>query len=57
MDDDIVREIGDLLEDYAPDYNKLLVENPDYKKSITSDDGRIGHLRHHYAGRRGPSMA
>ena len=42
MDDDIVREVSDLLEDYAPDYYKLLVENPDYKKSITTDDGRIG---------------
>lgn len=38
MDDDIVREVSDLLEDYAPDYYKLLVENPDYKKSITTDD-------------------
>ncbi len=55
MDDDIVREIGDLLEDYAPDYNKLLVENPDYKKSITSDDGRIGIFATITQGSRGPS--
>ena len=57
MDDDIVREIGDLLEDYAPDYNKLLVENPDYKKSITSDDGRIGIFATITQGSRGPSAA
>ncbi len=55
MDDDIVREISDLLEDYAPDYNKLLVENPDYKKSISSDDGRIGIFATITQGSRGPS--
>ena len=55
MDDDIVLEVSDLLEDYAPDYNKLLVENPDYKKSITTDDGRIGIFATITQGSRGPS--
>lgn len=55
MDDDIVLEISDLLEDYAPDYNKLLTENPDYKKSITTDDGRIGIFATITEGSRGPS--
>ena len=55
MDDDVVLEVSDLLEDYAPDYNKLLVENPDYKKSITTDDGRIGIFATITQGSRGPS--
>lgn len=55
MDDEIVLEISDLLEDYAPDYYKLLTDNPDYKKSITTDDGRIGIFASITQGSRGPS--
>lgn len=55
MDDDIVLEITDMIEEYAPDYNKLLTENPDYKKSITTDDGRIGIFASITQGSRGPS--
>lgn len=55
MDDDIVLEITDLIAEYAPDYNLLLTENPDYKKSITTDDGRIGIFASITQGSRGPS--
>jgi putative aldouronate transport system substrate-binding protein len=55
MDDDIVLELNDLLADNAPDYYQFLVENPDYKKSIATDDGRIGIFASITEGSRGPS--
>jgi putative aldouronate transport system substrate-binding protein len=55
MDDDIVLPLNDLLAEYAPDYYQLLVENPDYKKSIATDDGRIGIFASITEGSRGPS--
>lgn len=55
MDDDIVLEITDMIEENAPDYYKLLAENPDYKKSIATDDGRIGIFSSITQGSRGPS--
>lgn len=55
MDDDIVLEITDMISEYAPDYYKLLTDTPDYKKSVTTDDGRIGIFASITEGSRGPS--
>ena len=55
MDDDIVLEVTDLLAEYAPDYYKLLTDEPAYKKAITTDDGRIGIFASITEGSRGPS--
>ena len=54
MDDDIVLEITDMIEENAPDYNKLLTETPAYKKSVATDDGRIGIFAVITEGKRGP---
>ncbi|MGX7131655.1 extracellular solute-binding protein [Enterococcus massiliensis] len=37
----ILLPLEDLIEDYAPNLNKVLEENPDFRKSITAPDGHI----------------
>lgn len=54
MDDDVVLEITDMIQENAPDYYKLLTDKPDYKKSVTTDDGRIGIFAVITEGKRGP---
>lgn len=54
MDDDVVLEVTDMLPEYAPDYYKLLTDTPAYKKSVATDDGRIGIFASITEGKRGP---
>jgi putative aldouronate transport system substrate-binding protein len=54
MDDDIVLEVTDMIAEYAPDYYNLLISNAGYKKSVTTDDGRIGIFASITQGSRGP---
>ncbi len=55
MEDDIVLDITDMIEEYAPDYYNLLAENPDWIKSISTDDGLIGIFASLTIGSRGPA--
>lgn len=40
-DDKVIIPLNDYLEKYAPAYNKVLNEDPDLKKQLASDDGKI----------------
>lgn len=41
ISDGYIQDITDLVKKFAPNYSKLLEENPDYKKYVTTDDGKI----------------
>lgn len=40
-DEDIIIPITEYMEEYAPSYTKIVNDNPDVKKQITSDNGEI----------------
>ena len=42
VEDEIILDLNDYLEDFAPDYLAALNDVPDIKKSVTTDSGYIG---------------